>query len=204
MPQGSPEWFQARMGMPTASEFSTVMREKGVKGGISLERQTYMRKLAGEIITKAPMENFSSPEMERGKMMEAEARDMYAFAADVQPELVGFIKNGSKGASPDSLIGKDGMAEIKTAAPHRLIAVIEQHIADPTWSPPEHYAQCQGNLWVAEREWIDLIMFWPKMPLFTHRIYRDQAFLAKLSYAVDVFNSELQQLVDRIKRYGGL
>src|SRR4051812_4435301 len=103
MDQGSPEWFAARAGIPTASMFATVMAS-GKNGGESKGRRTYMLKLAGEIITGEPMDNYSNGHMERGHVMEPEARDLYSFMTDAEPELVGFIRNGRKGASPDSLI----------------------------------------------------------------------------------------------------
>lgn len=118
--QGTPEWFKARAGMPTASEFQTVLMN-GRGGGESKTRKTYMLKLAGEIITGEPMEQYTNVHMERGKIMEDEARGLYAFLKDAEPERVGFIVNGPKGCSPDSLIGDKGMIEIKTALPHILI-----------------------------------------------------------------------------------
>ena len=74
--QGSEAWFRARMGIPTASEFATVMA-KGRDGGASKTRAKYMRQLAGEIITGEPMESYSNGHMERGKEWEPDARDAY-------------------------------------------------------------------------------------------------------------------------------
>lgn len=195
MPQGSPEWFAARCGIVTASEFQTLLM-KGKGGGESLTRKTYMRKLAGEIITGEPMEAFTNAHMERGKLMEQEARDLYAFMTDTEPQQVGFIKSGRKGASPDSLIESDGGLEIKTKLPHLLIELLESGEV-----PSEHVAQVQGGMWVAEREWWDFVAYWPKLPLFVKRIYRDETYIKKLSEAVDQFNGELDALVSRIKTY---
>lgn len=195
MPQGSPEWFAARCGIVTASEFQTLLM-KGKGGGDSATRRTYMRKLAGEIITGEPMEAFTNAHMERGKLMEQEARDLYAFMTDTEPQQVGFIKSGRKGASPDSLIESDGGLEIKTKLPHLLIELLESGEV-----PSEHVAQVQGGMWVAEREWWDFVAYWPKLPLFVKRIYRDEAYIKKLSEAVDQFNGELDALVSRIKSY---
>lgn len=192
--QGSDEWLRARMGIPTASCFATVMAK-----GQGKVRGKYMRQLAGEIITGEPMESYSNHHMERGKAMEAEARDLYAFMRDCEPELVGFIVNGPKGCSPDSLIGDNGMVEIKTKLPDLLIECFERGQA----CPPEHMAQCQGNLWVAEREWIDFVAYWPKMPLFVVRVNRDEEYIANLAGEVDRFNDELAMLVDRIRKLGG-
>src|SRR5258708_4194162 len=110
--QNTPEWFKARMGIPTASEFSTVMAS-GKDGGESKTRKTYMYKLAGEIVTGEPMEAYSNSHMERGKIMEDEARDFYCFTRNAEAQRIGFVRNGAKGCSPDSFIGANGMVEIK-------------------------------------------------------------------------------------------
>lgn len=196
--QGSPEWFAARMGLPTASEFKTII---GVKKDAreKVTRQAYMRKLAGEILTGEPMDSYSNEHMERGKIMEDEARDLYAFMTDAEPQRVGFIRNGKAGCSPDSLIGKDGGLEIKTALAH---IQIERLMKDEI--PPEHRAQVQGNIWLAERDWWDFVSYCPKLPLLVKRVPRDDGYIATLSGAVNEFNDELQAIVDQIRRYGGL
>lgn len=191
--QGSPEWFKARAGMPTASEFATVMA-KGKAGGESLTRKTYMLKLAGEIITGEPMESYSNAHMERGKIMEDEARDLYSFMMDCDPQRVGFITNGKAGASPDSLIGERGGLEIKTKLPHLLIELL---LKDEM--PPEHKAQVQGCMWIADREWWDFTAYWPKLPLFTKRIVRDDEYILKIASAVDQFNEELDATVKALR-----
>lgn len=190
--QGSPEWFAARAGIPTASQFSTVMAS-GRGGAESKTRRTYMLKLAGEIITGDPMDSFSNAHTERGHEMEPEARNFYAFLHDVDPQLIGFIRNGNAGASPDSLIGENGLLEIKTKLPHLLIDVTLRGEF-----PTDHKAQCQGQLWIAEREWIDLICYWPKMEPFIARAYRDEEYIKQLARAVDQFNDELAEIIARL------
>lgn len=194
--QGTPEWLAARAGIPTASEFHTVMAV-GKQGGKSLTRIAYLNKLAGEILTGEPMANYVSADMERGTLMEDEARDLYAFMHGVEPQRVGFIRNGNKGASPDSLIGDNGGLEIKSAAAHIQIARL---LADEL--PSEHKAQVLGSMWVAEREWWDFCSYCPKLPLFVKRVYRDEDYIKKLANEVDLFNAELQQTVEYIRRYG--
>jgi hypothetical protein len=194
--QGTPEWLAARAGIPTASEFHTVMAV-GKQGGKSVTRKAYLNKLVGEILTGEPMANYVSADMDRGKLMEDEARDLYAFMTDEDPLRVGFIRNGDKGASPDSLIGDKGGLEIKSAAAH---IQVERLIADEL--PSEHRAQVQGSLWVAEREWWDFVSYCPKLPLFVKRVYRDEEYIKKLTKEVELFNIELQQTVEYIRRYG--
>lgn len=226
--QGGDDWFQARLGLPTASEFSTVLSEgradgtmpnamidamvksgctpeqlaaavkaaKGKNSNPAAMRAKYMRRLAGEIVTGQPSESYTNVHMERGKVMEDEARDLYAFVHDAEIKRVGFIKNGQKGCSPDSLIGTDGGLEIKTALPDIQIERLFKGTL-----PSEHKAQVQGSIWVAEREWWDFVSYWPKLPPLTVRVYRDEPYIKRLSDAVDAFNDELAALVDRIRAY---
>lgn len=190
--QGSPEWFAARAGIPTASKFATVMAK-----GEGKTRSDYMRRLAGEILTGEPQEQFSNTHTDRGNAMEDEARETYAFINDAEVQRVGFIRNGNKGASPDSLVGADGGLEIKTALPHIQIDRLERDRL-----PPEHKAQVFGNIWLAEREWWDFVSYWPRLPVLTVRVYRDEEYIKALSDEIDRFNDELAALVERIRNYG--
>lgn len=194
--QGSPEWFEARRGIPTASNFATVMA-LGKGGGESKTRRKYMLQLAGEILTGESMETYSNQHMERGKEMEDEIRRLYAFQRDVELERVGFIRRRLTGCSPDALIGKKKMLEIKTTLPDLLIDI---HLRGEF--PPAHMAQCQGNLWVAEREEIDIAIGWKKMPLYIQTIHRDERYISGLEKAVYEFCSELAYVVQQMRRIG--
>ncbi|WP_248313038.1 YqaJ viral recombinase family protein [Bosea sp. F3-2] len=121
--QGSPEWAQARLGIPTASEFASILT-KGRGGAESRTRQSYLYKLAGERLTGEVMACFSSPHLERGRLMEEEARSAYSFVTGLDCESLGFLRRGQAGASPDALIGEDGLLEIKTKLPHLLIEAL--------------------------------------------------------------------------------
>jgi len=189
--QGSEEWFRLRAGRPTASNFKLLLAK-----GQGKTRATYMRKIAGEVITGAPAESFSNHHMDRGREMEAEALLLYSITSDFEPQRVGFATNEQAGCSPDALIGNDGLVEIKTALPHILIEHIERDDF-----PPDHVAQCQGQLWVTGRQWIDIAVYWPGMPLFVKRAERDEEYTANLANEVKKFNQETADLVDRIKAY---
>lgn len=194
--QGTPEWHAVRIGIPTASEFKTII---GVKKDArdKVTRRNYMQRIVGEIITGELTETYSNGHMERGKAMEDEARDYYAFTRDVEPQRVGFIINGPKGCSPDSLIGTDGVLEVKTKLPHLMVDCL---LKDEF--PSEHKAQCQGALWIAEREWVDIACYWPRMPMFVKRARRDEEYIKGLAQAVDEFNAELAEMVERVRRFG--
>lgn len=190
--QGSDTWFECRKGLPTASNFGTVLAK-----GDGKTRGKYLRRLAGEILTGELAEQFSNTHTDRGNAMEDEARQTYAFVNAVELHQVGFVRNGNKGASPDSLIGENGGLEIKTAIPDIQIDRLERNRL-----PPEHRAQVQGNLWVCEREYWDFVSYWPRLPILTVRVYRDEAFIKEMSGEIDRFNDELAALVERVRQYG--
>lgn len=196
MPQGSEAWLRARLGLVTMSNAATILA-KGKDGGASLTRAKYMRELAAERISGELTDGYTNIFMERGKLQEAEARGLYALCRDVEPELVGFIRNGNQGCSPDALLGTDGMLEVKTRLGHLQIELL---LADKF--PAEHRAQVQGGLWIAEREYCDLAVYSPGLPLYLSRQYRDEAYIANLAAAVDRFNEELALIVEQIQRYG--
>lgn len=193
--QGTPEWLAARLGIPTASEFSTVLA-KGRGGGTSATRTTYLRKLAGERITGQPMWSYSNEHMERGKEQEGEARDLYAMLTDSAPVQIGFMRRGDVGCSPDSLVGDDGLLEIKTRLAHLQIEVLETGEV-----PSEHVAQLQGQLWVSGRRWVDFVSYCPGLPPFVKRVERDEAYIATLAIGVEDFLADLAALVERISNY---
>lgn len=192
--QGSESWFAARLGIPTASAFSTIL-SSNKEAKDKKTRTEYMRKLAGEIVTGEPMDSYSNVHMERGKVQEDEARDLYAFMRDCDPQRVGFIRNGDRGCSPDSLIGDDGGLEIKTALPHIQIDRLLRGTL-----PAEHKAQVQGNIWLCERKWWDFCSYSPKLPLFVVRVFRDEEYIKELDTSVSAFNAELAALVEKIRR----
>jgi hypothetical protein len=191
--QNSPEWVSCRCGIPTASEFGTLLM-KGKDGkSESKTRRTYLLRVAGERITGQVAESYTNPHMERGHIMEAEARDLYAFTYHADLKAVGFMRRGRAGASPDRLVDDNGLLEVKTKLPHLQLECL---LADRC--PPEHYDQVQGQLMISGREWCDLISYWPRMPLFRVRVYRDEPHIKKLVAAVEQFNSDVDDVLFKL------
>jgi len=193
--QGSEEWRAARMKIPTASRISDVMA-----GGQGLMRRKYLRQLAGEIITGLPREEFSNRAMNRGNEMEPELRRLYALQTHNEPTPCGFAKRtlttGFVGCSPDSLIGTDGVLEIKSTIPELLIEIWENGV-----TPAEHVPQCQCSMLVLGRQWCDLAIGYAGMPLFRRRIVRDSAAIRRMEIALELFNNDLAALVEKIRSY---
>jgi hypothetical protein len=194
--QGSEEWYALRRGVITASEFHTVLAHgKGGKGDPSVTRRKYMLTLISDRIGGAPADSYSNGHMERGKAMEREALDLYAFMRDVTPQPVGFVKNGDDvGCSPDSFVGINGLVQVKTALPAiQLERVLKKEI------PTEHIPQIQGELWVCEREWSDFVSYWPGLPLMVVRAYRDEVKIKSIELGVEMFRNEMNELMQQLE-----
>jgi hypothetical protein len=191
--QGTPEWRECRRGIPTASAFHMMLA-----GGQGKTRRKYMLELIGEQLTGLPADSFANAHTERGHIMEVEARERLAYDYELPLRQVGFLRREIKGAgyvgcSPDSLIGDDGMIEIKTKLPHlQLEVLLEKRL------PPEHVAQCQGALWVAQRKWLDFVSYWPGLADFKIRVFPDPEYFAKLEEGVARFYQEMQECIKQI------
>lgn len=190
--QGSPEWFEFRRGVVTASNFQCLLAKSADRKG----RRTLMYDLAGEILSGQCAESYSNGYMERGKALEAEARDWYVFNTDADLTRVGAIRSSYLGAavSPDSLIGKDGGLEIKTR-----MARLQLELLESGEFPNEHKGQVQGAMWLTARPWWDFVSYCKGLPKFKIRVYRDEAYIATLAVAVKEFNEELKQLVRKFQ-----
>jgi hypothetical protein len=198
--QNSEQWFKARLGILTASNFHKVLgKEQG--GGDPKMRRALMLDLIGERMTGEQAEHYSNKHTERGHDMEDAARALYQFITDDEVQRIGFVKNltakGNQiGFSPDSFIGADGVLEIKTKLPRLHFEVVLSNKL-----PPEHYAQCQGGLWTAEREWIAFMSYWPKLDPFILKVYRDENYIRWLASEVDIFCEDMAR-VEGILRSG--
>lgn len=190
--QGTSAWHECRLGIPTASRFSDILAK-----GEGKMRARYLRDLAAETMRGwVEMDGYTNGHMERGKIMEEEAREFYAFSRGVEPVQVGFIRNGRAGASPDSLVGDAGGLEIKTALGHIQIERLQRREL-----PSEHRAQVQGSLWITERQWWDFVSYSPDLPPLIIRVERDEEYIAQLANAVEAFNTELDNIVQSIRTY---
>jgi hypothetical protein len=192
--QGSADWLALRLGIVTCSELDCLLVNGKGEAGFGAGAFTYMDTLIGERITGEAADPFGgNRHTERGHELEAVARGLYESREEVDTEQVAIILNHGIGYSPDSLVGANGLTEIKTKLPKFHVGVI---LAGEI--PKEHVAQCQGGLWVSDREWIDFVSYWPGMPLFVKRAYRDEALIRKISERVSNFYELLEERMNRV------
>lgn len=193
--QGTPEWHAARLGIVTMSELKTLLVKGKGPGGFGTGAISYMHQLIGERITGEPSDAFhGNAHTQRGHELEPVARELYQEATGLpRLEQVGIILNHGVGYSPDCLVDSNGLAEIKTKLPkYQIELLLEGEL------PQEHVAQCQGGLWVSEREWIDFVSYWPGMPLFVKRAYRDEALIRTIAERVEAFYEEMERRMAQV------
>lgn len=195
--QGTEAWRRERAGCATASRFADILT--GGKG-----RDTYVMEKVCERLTGEPMPEFFAYATQWGKDAEPFARADYQIDTGRIVTDSGFVKHATipwVGASPDGLIGEDGIIEIKS--PHNSLV----HLG--TWKngmPREHKAQVQGVLWVTGRQWCDFISFDPRMPanlrLYVERVQRDEAYIARIAESVHRFLAEVNTEVASYQAMG--
>lgn len=194
--QGSKQWIQARAGLPTASRFDSIMTPK--KRELASARHKYKFQLAAEWLLGVTLDDeLELPWLTRGKAMQAEAVNWYELVKDVAVTEIGFALSdcGRYGASPDYLVGDDGLTEIKCPA-------AAQHVAHLLMDPNEHAVQVQGQLLVTGRQWCDVLSYCPGLPAACVRYTRDEEMIGQLAGCLDTFCGELAAAKTRLIEMG--
>jgi len=195
--QGSGDWMMIRCGIPTASEFHKILTPTGK---LSAQSEDYGNRLIAERITGKPEEDFGGSKWtDRGKELEPFAVKFYEVQNDVETVAVGFCTNdeGTIGASPDRLVGEDGLLEIKCPAPHTHVEYMTKQEVDKGYWP-----QIQGQLYVTGRKWVDWMSYHPEMPPVVIRVERDEEYIKKLADCLAAFNTILEEKRKRIISLG--
>jgi hypothetical protein len=191
--QGTPEWLQARIGLPTASGFENVLTAKTLKASASQGK--YAAKLLAEWWLGVSLDEQSSAFMERGTQLEPEARNWYAFTTGRTVQEVGFClhDDGIAGYSPDGLVDDDGLIEIKCPSP----AV---HMGYKLFGFDDYVLQTQGGLWITGRRWLDKVSYHPVIPSVVQRVERDEVVIAAIEREVRAFAGMLAKERDRLDK----
>lgn len=178
--QQTPEWYEIRRGVLTASHFDEIITPKTMKMSASV-RKVACRVLA-EWLSGTVEQPPSTRAMEWGIIMEPEARSWYEFQTGASVRQVGFCfldEQREIGCSPDGLIGDDGGLEIKCL---QGAAHVEFLLTGEI--PPEYVPQIQGSLWITGRKWWDYVSYHPNMPSKIVRVEPDEAWMLNLPAAV--------------------
>ena len=196
IPQGTPEWWQARKGIPTASRLDDLMA-----GGSGETRLKYAAECVAEAMG-AELPSYSNLDMEWGITYERDAIIAYETATfrkahDTGLLLVDFGDGFSFGATPDALIGEDGQLEVKCPRTITHILTFKRGI------PSNYYKQVQGQLLATGRAWCDFVSYDPRLKgaeVYIQRIMPDLEMFDQIRFAVASFHKTMNDLKTHIKR----
>jgi putative phage-type endonuclease len=204
MEQRTDEWFTARLGKVTASSLHKVLAK--TKTGYGADRGNYMTQLILERVTGTKADFYTNASMQWGIDQEPFARAAYEATKGVMVEEIAFVPHPTiemSGASPDGLVGDDGMVEIKCPDSKTML---ECWLSD---NPVEskYMAQMQWQMRCADRNWCDYVVFDPRMPpkaqLFVDRVERDDEWIAATEIEVVKFLAEVDAKVAALKKIIG-
>lgn len=194
MEQRTPEWFAKRLGKVTASRIADLMAK--TKTGPGASRANYLAQLVTERLTGTPTEGFQSPAMTWGIEQEAAARDAYSARMGVLVDEVDFVDHPTMqaGASPDGLVGEDGLIEIKCPNTSTMLEYLEDRTI-----PQKYRLQIQWQLAVTGRDWCDFVAFDPRLPehlqLLVIREPRNEGLIGEIMVEVIRFLAEVEHKV---------
>lgn len=198
MEQRTPEWFAKRLGKVTASRIADLMAR--TKSGPGASRANYMAQLVTERLTGAPTESYKSPAMDWGTEQEPNARAAYSARMGVLVDEVDFVDHPEleAGASPDGLVGEDGLIEIKCPNTATMLEYIEERAI-----PQKYRLQMQWQLAVTGRNWCDFVAYDPRLPehlqLLVIRESRNEGLIGEIMAEVIRFLNEVHTKVDSLK-----
>jgi putative phage-type endonuclease len=197
--QGSPEWFAERLGKATASRVADIVAK--TKTGYGTSRANYLAELVVERLTGQRVNGYTNTAMQHGIAFEPVARLAYEFREGATVEECGFIPHPTIpmcGASPDGLVGSDGLLEIKCPATATHIeTLLSGTIAG------KYLTQMQFQMACTDRMWCDFVSFDPRMPehlrYWCKRVERDINQIDYLEREVDKFLGELDETIKRLE-----
>ena len=134
--------------------------------------------------------------MERGLIVEADAADWYEFDRDVTLQKVGLITDDDHtvGCSPDRLVGNDGLLEIKAPLPHTQVDYWLSGEVSERFRP-----QLQGQLYVSQRSWVDILCWHDALPKVVMRVEPDEHFIKALDRELRIFNHFIECVIEKIR-----
>lgn len=201
--QRTAEWLALRCGKVTASKLADVMAR--TQKGWGASRANYAAQLVCERLTGTVEQSYTNAAMQWGNDWEAAAREAYGLKVGEFVVEVGFVEHPdafiAAGASPDGLVGDDGLVEIKCPNSATHIATLR---GEPI--PDKYIKQMQWQMACTERQWCDFASFDPRLPdamqLHVQRVARDDALIDEMTEAVQNFLAEVDAAVaDLTARY---
>jgi hypothetical protein len=152
-------------------------------------------RVAMERVTGKSTESYSNAAMMRGIQLEPMARQIYEIEKLTLVEECGFVEVDEwMGCSPDGLVGKDGMIQIKCPAFNTHIGYIVSEEV-----PKDYYIQMQAEMWMSGRKWNDFMSFHPDLPSLIIRLTPDEAMYKKMSEEIEIAKQKVTEIIKKIE-----
>jgi YqaJ-like viral recombinase domain len=197
--QNTPEWIVARIGNVTASRVKDVVA-KLKSGKESAARASYRLELLTEVLTGRAADHYVSREMDFGTENEPLARTCYELREGVEVERVGYVMHPSiprSGASPDGLVGEDGLVEFKVPNTTTHLEYLIEGVV-----PDDYIPQMMWQLACTGRKWVDFVSYDPRLPeefgLFIVRFTPTDDAIGKMEREVECFIKELNAMCEKL------
>lgn len=197
--QNTPEWEAMRCSMPTASNASKLITSTGSP---SKSMAGYAKELAQNLFAGKPVNQWEGNKYTaKGHEVEPQSIDAYEFKTDIETTIVGFCTDDHQryGASPDRLVGDNGMVEAKCLPKLHVDALLyyKKHGKCPT----DRIAQTQMQMLVCEREWNDVVYYHPDLPMLVIRQYPDEKIQKALKIQIAECINERDRIVELLRSY---
>jgi len=203
--QGTPEWFEARRGKPSASRFGDLITYTGKPSSSAAK---YIQKLTSEIITGEIEPSFQNEHMRRGIELEPVAREAYSIITDQVVGEFGFMQDDEEnyGCSPDGIIFGDvefegeemlidfSGLEIKCPA----LTTMTGYLLDNHSLVKAYYQQLQGSLLVTGAKWWDIFAYHPKTAPVLVRVYPDEDYMRLMEFEIDKAVNQIKLNVEKL------
>lgn len=183
MQQQTDEWYAAKLGMFSGSDFHIFLGKSATK------TDKLWEKIAERRYQDSDAEEFLGFYTERGKALEHEARRLYSAVYETEVQEVGLVEDneyfpGYVVCSPDGVVGDDGIIEIKSLVAKYVTQYTEGKYKDKFYIEPKYRTQVQFNLLVTQRKWCDFIYYHPRVGLRVERIERDEKAIEEILNAL--------------------
>ena len=193
-PQGTEEWLKKRLGKITGSTIHKIMSLKEN----SSTRSKLLRDLMLERLSGSPAKNIVTGPMARGLELESEARKAYE-QENQKVILTGFIDHPTikeAGASPDGLVGEDGLIEIKC-----LNIKNHNEIVQKQNLPKQYNLQIQFQLACTNRAWCDFVAYHPEsaQSLYVKRVLPDLELIKDIHEKAIIVIDEVEKKYQEMK-----
>lgn len=187
--QGTDDWLRVRLG-----KFGGTDAQAVANNGKGLETLCFQK--AGEIITGRVKESFTNDDIERGNKLEGQARFAYEMLSGKKVVEVGYCELSEfVGASPDGLVGDDGLVEIKCPSDANFVRFLYERKPDP-----KYVWQMQHQMLVTDRKWCDLVVFNDNLNrIEIVRVDRDEKMIEKIRIGLEAGIAKVKEILERTK-----